>query len=106
MCTDGTCRIEYRLEVENESQVPMLIGTKGRNVRYLKERAEFELAKKYQKRTTVNIFVVKGKQGIGMFNENPENIVHPDFGMKKSREAIEGLKSGDLPLEEVMKRLT
>ena len=102
--SDGACKITFNLDVINESQIPILIGSHGRNIKYLKERIECELTKKYQKEVLVNITVTRSRERIDVSNENVENIIAPGYGTRRAKEELEALTKGELSLEDLTKK--
>ena len=56
--TDGVVRIEYALDTITANQVAMVVGKRGRNLKLMRDQAEAELAKIYQKHFIVSIKVL------------------------------------------------
>jgi len=59
--SDGLLRIHVHLKVFKKSQLPMVIGKRGQNIKWLKEDLEARFAKRYGHRTTVTFTVSQSK---------------------------------------------
>ena len=94
--SDGVFKVEFTLSVDHDAQMGMIIGHKGRNLKYLRERIEIELANKYQKQSHVTIQVKKRKDKHEMTSEKVQEIVPPEYGLKKTKEKLEMLKKGEI----------
>ena len=64
--TNGELIIDFRLEVNNQSTIGIVVGKDGRTIDGLRKQAEAELSKLHQRPVVANIRVIKEKGG------NPE----------------------------------
>lgn len=76
----------------------MIIGHNGRNLKYLRERIEVELANKYQKQSHVTIQVKKRRDKHEMTSEKVQEVVPPEYGLKKTKEKLDMLKKGEISI--------
>lgn len=101
--SDGVFKVGFSLTVDHDAQVGMMIGHKGRNLKYLRERIEIELANKYQKQAHVVILVKKRRDKHEVTSEQGYEIVPPDYGLKRTQEKLEMLKKGEISVLDVEK---
>jgi len=102
--SDGLFKVEFALDVENQSQVPLVVGKQGRNIKWLKERIEAELAQKYQKEVFAQFTVKLRTDRLDVSNEKGEDIIKPGYGLEKAQEEQEAIRKGELSIRDVMKR--
>jgi GTP-binding protein Era len=102
--SDGLFKVEFALDVENQSQVPLVVGKQGRNIKWLKERIEMDLAQKYQKEVFAQFTVKLRTDRLDVSNEKGEDIIKPGYGLEKAEEEQDAIRSGAMSIHDAMKR--
>jgi len=99
--SDGVFKLEFALEVNSASQVPIVIGYKGRNLKYIKEHVTHKLVTLYQKEVIVSFIVKHKDESLLAANERVQEIVDPNKILSETKREIELLKKGKISLQDI-----
>jgi hypothetical protein len=89
---NGKARLEYTLDVANTTQMKMVIGHSGRNIKELISKVSVELVKLYGKEFNIEIKVIKRDSSLEELNQQTREIFPKDYGKEEMLRKIEEQK--------------